>query len=336
MKTELPKKIIISRTDSIGDVLLTIPICLWIKKHFPQTKIVFLCKNYTVPVLKQVSVIDQILTIDGLFDKSNSDQLEFFNKINADWILHVLPNKNIAKLAKKARIRNRVGTSHRLYHLLSCNQRVSFTRKKSSLHESQLNFHLLKPLGLNNIPSFEELNDLKNVIKNPDVKLPDELLDFIKSNEFVILHPKSQGSALEWPLDNYLKLSHKLVRQNIAVVYTGTEKEGIEFRAKLPSNNLIFDSTGKLSLDQLMTLIYKSKAIVACSTGPLHIGGLYGVKAIGLFSPRKPIHPGRWKPLGVHSKSLVYDEDCEACRKGYKCKCIEKIPIDKVLKKLLD
>ena len=56
------------------------------------------------------------------------------------------------------------------------------------------------------------------------------------------------------------------MRQNIAVVYTGTEKEGIEFRAKLPSNNLIFDSTGKLSLDQLMTLIYKSKAIVACST----------------------------------------------------------------------
>ena len=79
MKTELPKKIIISRTDSIGDVLLTIPMCFWIKKNFPQTKIVFLCKNYTVPVLKQVSIIDQILTIDGLFDKSNSDQLEFFN-----------------------------------------------------------------------------------------------------------------------------------------------------------------------------------------------------------------------------------------------------------------
>ena len=58
--------------------------CFWIKKNFPQTKIVFLCKNYTVPVLKQVSIIDQILTIDGLFDKSNSDQLEFFNKINAD------------------------------------------------------------------------------------------------------------------------------------------------------------------------------------------------------------------------------------------------------------
>ena len=336
MKTELPNKIIISRTDSIGDVLLTIPLCFWIKNNFPKTKIAFLCKNYTIPVLNQVSVIDEILPIDGLFDQSTLDQISFFKKINADWIIHVFPNKKIASLAKKANIKNRVGTSHRLFHLFNCNKKVSFTRKKSSLHESQLNFHLLKPFGLNNIPSFKEINNLQSLIKKPDADLPDILLDFINKNEFVILHPKSQGSALEWPVDNYINLSTKLVEKNIAVVFTGTKKEGEKFREKIPSNQLIFDSTGKLSLDQLMTLIYKSNAIVACSTGPLHIGGFFGVKSIGLFSSRKPIHPGRWKPLGLKSNTIVYDEHCESCRNGDACRCIEKITVKKVLDKILD
>ena len=336
MKTELPNKIIISRTDSIGDVLLTIPLCFWIKNNFPKTKIAFLCKNYTIPVLNQVSVIDEILPIDGLFDQSTFDQISFLKKINADWIIHVFPNKKIASLAKKANIKNRVGTSHRLFHFFNCNKKVAFTRKKSSLHESQLNFHLLKPLGLNNIPSFKEINNLQSLIKKPDADLPDILLDFINKNEFVILHPKSQGSALEWPVDKYINLSTKLVEKNIAVVFTGTKKEGEKFREKIPSNQLIFDSTGKLSLDQLMTLIYKSNAIVACSTGPLHIGGFFGVKSIGLFSSRKPIHPGRWKPLGLKSNTIVYDEHCESCRNGDACRCIEKITVKKVLDKILD
>jgi ADP-heptose:LPS heptosyltransferase len=336
VKTELPNKIIISRTDSIGDVLLTIPLCFWIKKKFPKTKIVFLCKNYTIPVLNQVSVIDEIVPIDGLFDQSRLDQISFFKKINADWIIHVFPNKKIASLAKKAKIKNRVGTSHRLFHFFNCNKKVAFTRKKSSLHESQLNFHLLRPLGLTEIPSFKEINNSQNSIKKPVAELPDALLEFINERQFVVLHPKSQGSALEWPVDNYIKLSNKLVEKNTAVVFTGTSNEGEQFREKIPSNKLIFDSTGKLSLGQLMTLIYKSNAIVACSTGPLHIGGIYGVKSIGLFSSRKPIHPGRWKPLGLKSNTIVFDEHCEPCRNGQSCRCIEKIPVNKVLEKILD
>jgi ADP-heptose:LPS heptosyltransferase len=35
-------RIIISRTDSIGDVILTLPLCVWLKKQFPQTELIFL------------------------------------------------------------------------------------------------------------------------------------------------------------------------------------------------------------------------------------------------------------------------------------------------------
>ena len=43
-------RIIISRTDSIGDVMLTLPMCVWLKKNIPGVELIYLGKNYTKPV----------------------------------------------------------------------------------------------------------------------------------------------------------------------------------------------------------------------------------------------------------------------------------------------
>ena len=87
----------------------------------------------------------------------------------------------------------------------------------------------------------------------------------------------------------------------------------------------------KLNLNQLICLISSCEALVACSTGPYHIAGISGIKAIGLFSPRKPIHPGRWKALGDKSVALVFDSSCSNCKKGKVCSCIENISVQSVL-----
>ncbi len=41
---KLPVNIIISRTDSIGDVVLTLPVAAVLKKYFPEIKIGFMGK----------------------------------------------------------------------------------------------------------------------------------------------------------------------------------------------------------------------------------------------------------------------------------------------------
>jgi ADP-heptose:LPS heptosyltransferase len=72
--------------------------------------------------------------------------------------------------------------------------------------------------------------------------------------------------------------------------------------------------------------------LVAASTGPLHIAAALGVKAIGLFAPMRPIHPGRWAPVGKDAHFVVIDKTCEDCRKGGSCACIEAIEVQKVIK----
>jgi len=320
-------KIIISRTDSIGDVILTLPLCVWLKKQFPQTELVFLGRSYTKDIIACFDEVDTFLNFDDFSSLPTSERIA---RLKADCIIHVFPNREIAALSKKAKIPMRIGTAHRIFHLLTCNYRINFSRKRSLLHESQLNFELLKPLGFNETPSFDSLFQSLNHFNVPTVSLPTEFSGIDFSNT-IILHPKSQGSAVEWPLEKYIELAQVLVQQKKTVIFTGTENEGKEFSAILPVHPQIIDSSGKLNLNQLILLISSCKALVACSTGPYHIAGISGIKAIGLFSPRKPIHPGRWKALGEKSVALVFDSFCSNCRKGKACSCIENISVQSVL-----
>lgn len=325
-------RIIISRTDSIGDVMLTLPMCVWMKKNVPNATLIYLGRGYTQAIVDCFSVVDEFVDWKLIENLPTSQRSEALKELKADVIIHVFPNKDIAALAKKARIPMRIGTSHRSFHLLSCSHRLNFTRKNSVLHESQLNFELLKPLGLTVIPSLEEVMSMTAAFKVEHCKLPSDLLNSLeKNNKTVVLHPKSQGSALEWPLESYLKLANELISKGYTVYFTGTEQEGDLFRSSLPINDNIIDLTGKLSLKELIYFISQVKNLVACSTGPLHIAGFLGVRAIGLFSPRKPIHPGRWQPLGTNVRVLVFDPNCPICKKKKSCQCIQEISVDSVL-----
>jgi heptosyltransferase-3 len=326
------KKIVISRTDSIGDVMLTLPLCAWLKSKYPTVYIIFLGKGYTRPIAEAYSFVDHYEDWNTYSDLSKSEQAQKFKSLKIDAIIHVFPDKAIARAARIAKISVRVGTSRRLHHNWTCNRRVSFTRKKSELHESQLNHELLRPFGLTELPSLERIIETTRFFKLPKVTLPSE---FMSLSEITILHPKSQGSAKEWPIEKYYQLATKLADQGKTVVFTGTKKEGDLFREKIPKHKNIIDSTGMLTLDQLIVLIGKSDNLVACSTGPLHIAGYVGTNTIGLYSPKRPIHPGRWKALGVNVSIFVNDENCQLCAVKQDCFCIEEISVGRVEAKLV-
>src|SRR5687767_12014805 len=105
------KTIVISRTDSIGDVVLTLPVAHALKEKFPGCKIIFLGKTYTKPVLECCTSIDEIICWDEIMQFDNRKQLDLFKSLNADCLIHVFPNKQVASLTKKAGIPLRIGTS---------------------------------------------------------------------------------------------------------------------------------------------------------------------------------------------------------------------------------
>jgi ADP-heptose:LPS heptosyltransferase len=326
---------VISRTDSIGDVLLTLPITAWLKEHFPGCHITFLCRNYTAPIVQCYEGVDDVLLLETIEALPAEHRAPFIAAKHFDTVIHVFPRKALAQLFKKAGVPNRIGTSHRLFHLFTCNMRPAFTRKGSPFHEAQLNFELLRPLGVQELPSFDRLNAWCDRLVIPEVQLPEFIENRLGGPKTIVLHPKSQGSAREWPMENYAALALELAVHGWTVFFTGTESEGQQFRSDLPVNERISDTTGKLTIGQLMWLLKRTDALVACSTGPLHLAGFMNKRAVGLFAPRIPIHPGRWKALGRNSVALVNDENCAVCRAKKPCDCIAQIPVAHVIQALM-
>lgn len=328
-------KILVSRTDSIGDVVLTLPLINRLKVAFPTATIVFMGKAYTKPVIESFPMVDHFIDWSEMEKECEAKIVESLRSQHFDAIIHVFPNRTIARIAAKARIPIRVGTSHRWFHWLYCNRKVEFSRRKSDLHESQLNLKLLEGLGLSSDFSLQEI---RNWVKlTPKQSLPHEIETLLNdSRRKVILHPKSKGSAREWSLENFCTLSSLLNAQGFLTFISGTneDREMIESQlgGQIPH---AIDLTGKLTLSQFITFISRCDALVAASTGPLHIAAILGIHAIGIFPPIRPMHPGRWAPIGNKTTVLCISRECSDCRKTHHCHCINEITPEQVMQSIL-
>ncbi len=320
--TKKAKIFLLSRTDSIGDVVLSLPVAGMLKKMYPLCKIYFLGQKYTQSVIESCAYVDTFLNWTELKELSPKAQIDFLKQLKIDEIIHIFPKKEIAKLAKLADISLRTGTRNRWFHWLYCNNLMKLSRKKSSLHESQLNLKLIK-----NLESTPSISHLPAYYGFSAKGLPDSLKAFIETEKKnIILHPKSKGSAREWGLDNYASLIELLPQEKFNILLTGTEEEGQLFREKLVHPYpFVKDLSGKISLTELISVIGAADALVACSTGPLHIAAALGKLAIGIYPPIKPMHPGRWAPVGENAKVLVTEKNCKKCKKTMNCECIHSI-----------
>ena len=314
-------RILICRTDNIGDVVLTLPLIGYLKQRFPQARIDLLCRAYVAPAMRHSRFLERVITLEEA-----GDLPAFFERGGYDTVIFAFPNRALAKAAKRARVPNRVGTSHRLYHWLTCNKLAHFSRVKSNLHEAQLNFLLLKPLGIEHVPQLNEMAALYG-LEAPRRAAVDALLT--PGKRHVILHPKSNGSGREWPLAHFTQLARELARDDeIRLFVTGSAAEGALIAQQAPDLLAlpnVQDVCGKLDLDGLLALIGAADGLVASSTGPLHLSAALGRRTLGLFPPIKPLDPGRWGPLGVQAEVLCPAQPCAGCADNATCTCMQSI-----------
>jgi heptosyltransferase-3 len=330
------KRIIISRVDAIGDVVLTLPIAGILKENFPGAAIIFFGKTYTKPVIDTCIHVDEFINYDDFEKLNSSGRKNFLKNVNADAIIHVFPKSTIASAAKAAGIKTRIGTTNRIFHWWTCNKLARLSRRKSDLHEAQLNAKLLAPL---NIKTDFTTAQLSKYIGLKNVKpFPEKLKAFLSPDKYnIILHPKSHVSAREWSLQRFYELINLLPSSRFNIIITGSEKEKLvlqDWLRTLP--DYVHNCVGQMSLDEFISFISHANGLVAASTGPLHIAAALGRQAFGIYPPIRPMYPGRWAPLGKSGNVFVRNKDCSDCRSNPQlCHCMNEISAQQVAEKIV-
>ncbi len=329
-----PEKLLIVRTDRIGDVVLSLPLAKIIKDKYPQCKITFLIREYTQSLVKNHPYIDNYLILkekNGQIPISeNADQIK---KLGFDSSVIVYPTFRTALIIFLAGIKNRIGTGYRWYSLLF-NKKVYEHRKYAEKHELEFNVNLLKFFGIkkdvnrNNV-EFDLSVTEKNIIKVRDILIKQNI-DFLKP--IIIVHPGSAGSAVDLPVDKFEELI-KLLNKNldVQILLTGLESEK-ELCSRLIINDKIKNFAGMFDLEEMIALIDLSSLFISNSTGPLHIAAALGKNVIGFYPKVLSCSAKRWGPYS--NKGIVFEPEinCENCTTDQceKLDCMNSINMEKV------
>ena len=332
------KRIILSKINQIGDVIFALPLASAIKKLEPSAHIIFLGTQYTRELIEHYPDVDEFADWGAIYqDRDEITAAKNLQKLQADVIVHVMANKPahiVCKVAKRAKIPIRIGTSHRWYTWLTCNRLVNIGRSKGKLHETQYDMMFMSALGGRKYYSLGEIIALRRFTPLPQTSSALKLLDPHRFN--LILHPKTRGEHIEWQPAQFAALMRLLPKDQFKIFITGTQIEGDKIRAVMldPFPEAV-DLCGKITLSELMQLIQQADGLVCASTGPVHLAAAFGVHTLGLYAPIRPFHAERWGPVGKNATSISIDKACEACRDLSPCRCIWEIPVQQVLAVLM-
>lgn len=287
--------ILIVRTDRLGDVLLTTPVSTALRRLFPSTRISWLVRPYTAPLLEHNPDIDQVL-VDG--DGSPGRLADLIRNERFDAAIVAYPRWRIVWALWRARVPVRVGPASKAYCIL-LNRRIRQHRSAGKKHEADCNLELLAPLGA----SFERY-PTRYVATDEERRAARRFLaakGISGAKPVVILHPGSGGSSARWPIGHFMALGDELMAGGCELVVTGGPGEDHERAMTAGMRRLpVFVPAGSVSVRELAAIFSWADLIVTNSTGPLHLAVALGVPTVSVYSSLPTRHPARWGPYPAY------------------------------------
>ncbi len=291
------KDVAVIRTDRIGDMILTLPMCSGIKEVLPNCRLSLVASKYVEPILYNCPVIDKIVFVED-FDQ---DFKTIYTKIHPEVAFFPRPKFMEVYWAYKTAVKVRIGSAYRWYSFLFTHK-VKDHRKIAKFNEAKYNLRMVEDYFRRPL----ELKYVKIIVKPEAEKKVREILDTlgIPAYKFIILHPGSGGSSINWPIFRFGELAQLLLQNNFKVIITGTSQEtSLAFAIQDLAPDVI-NLCGRLDLYETIALVSLACGVVANSTGILHIASVLEIPTVGLFPNTPHLSAKRWGPIGPFSSSL--------------------------------
>ena len=134
--------------------------------------------------------------------------------------------------------------------------------------------------------------------------------------KIVGIHPGCAGNSCNLPSATYYALAMKLLQQpDLGIVITGSNLERKLLKhwpSDLLGSNRVWNSIGLLDLRELSAVIDRMDLFVVPSTGPLHISSARKVATLSPFCPLSPISAEIWGNCGGYA--IVETPDAQSCK----------------------
>ncbi len=330
-------KIIISRTDKIGDLILSVPSFFMAKKMYPEAEIILLVRNYNYEIVKNLPFVDRVYKIDDFRQEELLEKIKYFN---ADIFVALYNDSYVAKLAKASKASRRIGPISKLSSFFAFNDGVFQKRSKSVKNEADYNLDLIRKIDPKR---FDEVFEVQTKIYLEDSNR-DVAERFFAENKIgdrsLVVNPFMGGSAKNITDEQYVSLLQKIYDKTegmdiILTCHISEEERGQNIIDKIGRERVHLFANGG-SLLNLAAVIEKGKVYFGGSTGPTHIAGSLQKDIVAIYPNKKTQHPVRW---GVyHNPNVSYvipDRPERKVKESYSHKYFESYD-ESVEKEILD
>ena len=264
MPNSSPKRILIIRFSSIGDIVLTFTVASTIKSLYPHCKIDFVTKPQFKELLNACPDLDTIYTLTGTVAQLRKEI--DFNQYDAILDLH-------------HNLRSRI--------LLGFQFGKVYRFPKNNIEKWLLTTFKIRPKMIRHVTE-RYLETLSAYTKAPIVgiapayRVPDASKIDIKEtfqvepSKYVAVAIGAQFATKRMPTDLLVELIQKI---NLPVLLLGAKEDQLTANEILEqcTSNIIFSAVGTATIHESAWLVKNAKALLTHDTGLMHIGASFEV-----------------------------------------------------------
>jgi len=327
------KKILVIRTDRIGDVILSMPTVRALRENFPKSFLGFLTTTYTKELVLESRDIDEVMVYER--KASLIRKLNFVKKLKRykfDLAVVLSPYFESALLGYLS------GASFRIGYPLNGSGflfTIKVDVKNRYKHEIESCLDVVRTIGIDTINKKPQL-----ILSQEAEKFAEEFFaqhKILPSDLKICIHPGGHEEHTRWMPDRYAQVADVLIKDygaKVILLGAKADKDVLDKVLSFMSEKPIVPELHN-SLQKLGAIIKRCDIFLGNNSGPMHVASAVETPVVAIFGAIHPLeHENKWAPFGEDHIIVRRKMDCIDCHPGHcvNLKCLRMITVDEVLR----
>ena len=328
-----PRRVLIVKPSSLGDVVTALPILRALRRAFPDAHLAWLVTGACKGILAGETDLDEIIEFDrrryGQMVRSRRAGGEFvgfcrrLRRRRFDWVVDAQGLFRSAFLAWASGAGVRAGfAGTREPAGMFYTHRIA----SDAVHTVDRNLQLARGLGLDARPA-----DLTLTVSPAGQAAAEALLaeHGLGAGDYVVVAPGTRWANKLYPTRRWRAVVEALAARR-PVVLVGAPDERALCAPLASETEQVIDLSGRTDLQALAGVTARAAGVICCDSAANFIAPAVGTRFVTLCGPTRPEHTGPYGPLG---RAVAAEVPCAGCRRR-RCRhatCMETIAPARVI-----
>ena len=340
-QAEQVKKVLIVRTDSIGDFVIFSGILPYLRQLYKDAEITILLQEHIAEMAEHCPYIDKVVTIDRkkfIGDTNYSEKIvRELKQQNYDVAIYpVYSRDSISDYITLNSGAKTTITSYGDNSNITDDEKLKNDRLYTKLLpastllmiETSRNEELIRGLGINSDTNYKT----QVWITEQNRSAAKKILDDLQVEKPIVVCPFGQYEIRNWPINKWARLLDNYRDNPIVICGTAENKRKAEQIISLTGHSNIHNLCGQTTLRELAALLERAAACVCVESAAGHIAAAVGCPQVIITGGG---HFGRFLPYSPATTMVYMPMDCFNCNwictfQEQEVYCISQIKVETV------